>query len=154
MSPSILRACVVAPSSNARRAGLLLALSLMPIGCGERAKPRVPTFPVEVSLTFKGQPMPGAFVTLHPTSPPGEGVPTPRASVGGDGAVSVSTYDAGDGAPSGSYVVTVEWYKLVKSGGDVAPGPNVVPAKFASPSTSDLKIDIAEGENRLPPINL
>jgi hypothetical protein len=55
-----------------------------------------------------------------------------------------------DGAPAGEYAVTDEWWKLVQAGGEAVPGPNVIPAPFARPDSSPLKVTIAEGENTLP----
>jgi hypothetical protein len=108
---------------------------------------------VSGSITWKGQPLPGAFVALHPTTPQ-PAVPAPRASVGRDGVLKVSTYDGGDGAPEGEYVVTVQWYKPIRRGAEVVPGPNVVPPKYASPRTSNIVIRVAAQENVLPPIQL
>jgi hypothetical protein len=114
-------------------------------GCSgeDSAAGRVPVFPVQGSITFRGQPIPGAVVTLHPKAP-AEGVPAPRAQIGKDGTLKVSTYDGGDGAPAGEYVVTVQWYRLVGSGNDVVAGPNVVPPKYASAASSDLIVTVAE----------
>lgn len=124
------------------------------LGCGEAKPERVAVHPVTGTLTVKGQPATGAFVTLHPKAPLGDNVPAPRANVSKDGTFALSTFDGGDGAPAGEYKVTIRWYKLVKSGPDVSPGPNVIPAKYARPESSDLTVRIAAGENSLPPIKL
>lgn len=131
----------------------LLALSLFVGGCGEAEPERVATYPVEAVVTFQGKPIPGAFVVLHPKQPLAD-VPTPRASVNADGVLTVTTFNGGDGAPAGEYIVTVEWYKPIKNGADVVPGPNVLPPKYASPKTSDLLITISADTNQLPPIDL
>lgn len=131
----------------------IIALTSM-VGCNSKAtKERVPTFPVSGTITFQGKPIPGAFVALHPKATQ-ENVPSPRASVAADGSLKVSTYDGGDGAPEGEYVVTVEWYKPIKNGADVVAGPNVIPKKYASPQTSDITIRVATQPNTLPPIKL
>jgi hypothetical protein len=121
-------------------------------GCSE-APSRVPVFPAKGSITFKGQPIPGALVTLNPKAP-AENVPTPRANVGKDGAFVISTFEGGDGAPAGDYVVTVKWYRPIKQGADVVAGPNVIPPKYGRPETSDKLITIAAGDNNLAPISL
>jgi hypothetical protein len=113
----------------------------------------VPVHPVTGAIQFRGKPVNGAFVTLHPKAP-ADGVPSPRASVAKDGSFAVSTYDGGDGAPAGDYVLTVQWYKPVKVGNDLVGGPNVLPAKYANAKTSDIRITVAAGENRLRPIQL
>jgi hypothetical protein len=66
----------------------------------------------------------------------------------------VTTFDGNDGAPEGEYVVTVQWYKPVRQNNEVVGGPNVLPAKYASAKTSDLRITVAAGENRLNPIQI
>lgn len=136
-------------------ASVIVASALVagPVGCSPQDSGRVPTFPVTGSISFQGKPMPGAFVALHPKLPQ-ENVPSPRASVAADGSLKLSTYDGGDGAPQGEYVLTVEWYKPVKVGGDLVSGPNVVPRKYASPKTSDIVVNVTAQENSLPPIKL
>ena len=122
-------------------------------GCGEAKPQRTPVFPIKGTISFKGQPMPGALVALHPKTPVA-GTPSPRANVAKDGAFEVSTYDGGDGAPVGDYTLTVLWYKQVKNGPDIVSGPNVIPQKYAKAETSDLTISVKEGVNELPPITL
>jgi hypothetical protein len=128
-------------------------LAVASLGCGKATPERIATHPAKGTITFKGQPMPGAFVTLHPKSPV-ENVPAPRANVDKDGTFAVTTYNNGDGAPEGDYVLTVQWYKLIKNGKDVSAGPNVIPPKYTKPQTSDVVIHIAAGENELKPIKL
>lgn len=131
----------------------ILALAAV-TGCNTKSGPeRVPTFPVSGTISFQGKPIPGAFVALHPKATQ-ENVPSPRANVGADGSLQVTTYDGGDGAPEGEYVVTVEWYKPIKNGADVISGPNVIPKKYASAQTSDITIKVAAQENTIPPIKL
>lgn len=144
-------------SRPGRRHGVgLLSIAVVAIamtGCGEAKPARTPVFPIKGTITFKGQPMPGALVALHPKSPI-EGTPSPRANVTKEGAFEVSTYDGGDGAPAGDYTLTVLWYKQVKNGADIVAGPNVVPQKYAKVETSDLTISVKEGVNELAPITL
>lgn len=122
-------------------------------GCGETAPQRTATYPVSTSITYQGKPIPGAFVALHPKVPQPD-VPTPRANIGADGQLKVTTYETADGAPQGEYVLTIEWYKPIKQGGDVVAGPNVIPRKYASPQTSPVVIHVAEGNSSIPPIQL
>jgi hypothetical protein len=131
---------------------LLTAVILPAVGCG-KADNRVPVHRVLGTIQFQGKPIVGAFVSLHPKTRL-EGVPGPRATVAPDGWFAVSTYDGGDGAPEGDYVLTVRWYKPVRQGNDLVGGPNILPAKYASPRTSDVRVTVAAGENRLKPIQL
>jgi hypothetical protein len=128
-------------------------VTLAALGCGEAQPDRVAVHRVSGAITLKGRPMPGAFLTFHPRTPVAN-VPTPRGSVDRNGAFKLSTYDGGDGAPEGEYLVTVQWYKPVTRGGDVVAGPNVIPGKYAAPATSNISVRVAAGENNLPPIRL
>lgn len=133
--------------------GLLSVIAVTIVGCGEAPTGRVPLHSVQGQITFKGQPIPGAFVTFHPKIAQ-EGVPTPWASVSNTGSFMLSTFNSSDGAPAGDYVVTVQWYKPIGKGADVVAGPNVIPRKYTATSTSDINVRIASGDNQLSPIGL
>jgi hypothetical protein len=130
-----------------------LLLAVTTAGCGKAEPERVAVFPTTGKITFKGQPTIGATVLLHPKAPQ-EKVPAPRASVAPDGTFKLSTFNTGDGAPEGEYVLTVKWYKPVKNGGDVVSGPNVIPAKYTQAESSTIVVRVAAGENSLDPIKL
>lgn len=136
---------------------LSIALSLLTplglVGCGDSAPLAVPTYPVEAPITFQGKPTPGAFIAFHPVMP-SEDVPAPRGVVTREGQLQVSTFNGGDGAPEGEYVVTVQWNRLVRRHGEIVAGPNVIPRKYSSPQTSNLRVRIAAGDNKLDPIRL
>lgn len=136
-----------------RRLAPAIVLTTLIAGCADPTLERTPTFRVSGTLTHQGRPMSGAFVTLHPVSPVTD-FPTPRGSVGADGSLRVSTYTANDGAPAGDYLITVEWYKPQNNNGELVPGPNVIPRRFASPKTSQLGVHVAERETVIPPISL
>ena len=144
---------------NVSRAGRLIGVAVLAavilpvVGCGQGSKSQVAVHPVQGAIQFRGLPMEGAFVSLHPKSAT-NGVPTPRATVAKDGTFTVSTYEGNDGAPEGDYVVTVQWYRPIRVGNDLVGGPNVLPAKYASVQTSDVQIRVAAAENRLQPIQL
>lgn len=139
------------------RSRLSITLSLLTplafVGCGDSAPLTVATYPVEAPITFQGKPTPGAFIAFHPVTP-SEDVPAPRGVVTREGQLQVSTFNGGDGAPEGEYVVTVQWNRLIRRGDEVVAGPNVIPRKYASPQTSNLRIRIAAGDNKLDPIRL
>ena len=134
---------------------ILTALAVFPFaGCGDSSDGRLAVYPVLGTIQFRGQPISGAFLSLHPKNSAEPGAPSPRAMVAADGSFALSTYDGNDGAPEGEYVLTVQWYKPVRQGGELVGGPNVLPKKYASPTTSDVPIKVAAGENRLQPIQL
>jgi hypothetical protein len=136
------------------RSLFLTAAVALAAGCGQSAPDsHVVVHPAKGKITFQGQPIPGAMLTLHPKTELPE-VPKPRANVGNDGAFAVTTFAGGDGAPEGNYVLTVVWYKPIKKGADIQAGPNVIPKKFTAPQTSNLTVKIASGQNDLPTIQL
>jgi hypothetical protein len=80
-----------------------------------------------------------------------DGKKTIRAGEGrveADGTFQISTYAAFDGAPAGKYAVAVVWRDppLDKFG---RPGPNLLPEKYASPTTSELRVQIKAGTNEV-----
>ncbi|HEY3965854.1 MAG TPA: carboxypeptidase-like regulatory domain-containing protein [Planctomycetaceae bacterium] len=120
-------------------------------GCGNSGliEGDVPVFPVTGKVTFAGKPLPRAVVTLTPADlPPGAKWEAP--ATGGvtdeDGEFELSTYNAGDGAPAGTYFVTVscEDREAKRSGGEY---PELLPEKYQNPASSGLKVTIREGEN-------
>jgi hypothetical protein len=123
-------------------------------GCGKSKPEQVPVFPVNGAVTFDGRATPGAMIVLHAKSGASANMPTPRAQVEGDGSFRFTTYKTGDGVPSGDYVATIAWYKLVGKPGDYQAGPNVLPPKYANPKTSSWEIRVADQAAQLPPVQL
>jgi hypothetical protein len=71
-----------------------------------------------------------------------------------DGTFALSTFESGDGAPAGEYIVTIRLHRAVQVEGDFVPGPNLLPVRYANAATSDIVVRISEGPNELPPIAL
>jgi hypothetical protein len=134
----------------------LAALTLAVTGCGtDDTYVGVPVVPVEGTVTFRGKPVKGALVALHPLGAAHRAAaPNPRATVQDDGRFRLSTYTHDDGAPEGDYVVTVQWFRTVNRLGDMGPGPNVLPPKYAKPESSDITVTVMAGANQLPTIAL
>jgi len=110
---------------------------------------RKPTHPVRGTVLFEGAPVAGAKVLFHWIGKDGKQKnEAGDALTDADGTFVLSTYEANDGAPAGQYVVTVVQQEP-RFGGNGAPGPNLVPAKYASPETSDLSIQVKNGPNEL-----
>jgi hypothetical protein len=155
-SPQVARA--VAQSANRPltivASTVAIVVLLVLAGCGRSGPPRAATNPTTGSITYQGQPIVGAFLALHPKAGAAADVPTATAVVRPDGKFAVTTYDTGDGVPEGDYVVTVQWRKATKSGGEFVPGPNLLPAKYTRPESSDVVVHVASGTNELPPIVL
>jgi hypothetical protein len=149
----------------------LVSLSLMCAllaGCFGGGGPERPkTYPVTGTVTFKGQPLEDAQVTLVPT---GTG---PQAATGvtdAAGKFAIGTFEAKDGAMEGEYGVKVVKYniKVPQGGGNVQltheqeqaqykeddlkpaePLKNILPGKYENHTTSGLKHTVTKGATTL-----
>jgi hypothetical protein len=87
------------------------------VGCGDPgqgAAARKPTHKVSGTITMGDSPVVNATVTFSPK----QGQPPALGKTDSSGKYTLTTYDAGDGAVEGDYVVTVS-----KSGGSGSTGP-------------------------------
>jgi hypothetical protein len=137
---------------NKLNATVMLALvALSVLGCGQSSSDRVEVFPVEGRILLNGQPLAGAQVVFHP-----QGSKTLPASAKTDaqGNYKLSTYDQHDGAAEGAYAVTVHYFPVVRWDDGFLPGANVLPPKYSVPQATDLRVQVARGENRLNPLEL
>jgi hypothetical protein len=138
-----------------RLAALLSVAALAAItGCSKPKLERLPVFPVTGKVTVSGKATPGAFVVLHPQDAAVPDTIRPSGYVQPDGSFKLTTYDQFDGAPAGAYGVTVQWFKAVKQGGDVLPGPNLLPRQYGDPKTSKLSVEVASAPTDLKPIDI
>jgi hypothetical protein len=136
----------------------LVGLGIMAVGltgCGSSdGIERLPTVPVEGQIKFEGKPLAQADVVFHP-----QGVSDPRhaparGKTDDSGNFKLTTYDSGDGAPVGSYAVTVAYYPLVKDADGVHAGPNALPRKYSTPQFTDLNVQVSDSNAKLPPLEL
>jgi hypothetical protein len=146
-------------------------LTLTAFACdGRPPSGPIPVYPVNGQVTYQGKPVPGALVVFHgarpapaPSASPGEndqsGPPTPVGKTDDDGKFKMHTYIGDDGAPVGSYKVTV----TLAVGGEtrnvmakvIAKTQTVpLPIKYADPKTTDITADVKEGENSIPTFEL
>ena len=97
------------PRAAPRAPGVLvLAVLAAVLTSCDRGPERKPTFPTRGKVTIGGAPAAGAFVVFHPEQVPAGEEPTRAfATVEPDGTYRLTTYEQYDGAPAGSYVVTV-----------------------------------------------
>jgi hypothetical protein len=90
------------------------------------------------------------MVVLHPQPGSDPRIQPARGTVDQVGKFKITTNQSGDGAAVGDYLVTVVHTPLVKKEGDIGAGPNVLPPKYESPATTDLKVTVvAESPNVL-----
>ncbi len=136
------------------RAKLLLLLAsccLVPwsVGCSD-APPgpeKLPTVPASGVVTYQGQPLPDASVSFQHV----DGMVTANGKTDNEGRFTLSTYEAEDGAPVGSYRITVSASAVQEiEPGVLAPEPpggfeSPIPGKYANPTTSGLEATIPEG---------
>lgn len=133
--------------------GFLMTLGLT--GCGgSNSAPWETVYPVAGTVTYQGKPVANADVMLFPQDDSFPATVRPRAKSGADGTFQVWTWQRGDGAPAGSYKVTVVHHEIVVSNGAMGAKPNDLPKKYASPDTTDWVVQIAEEETTIPPFEL
>jgi hypothetical protein len=139
---------------SAARTWFLLALAAALAGCSKSQQPWEKVYPATGVVTYRGQPLSGAVVTLISEDADFPKSVRPTAVTGDDGAFEVGTYSAADGAPAGEYTVLVLHYPIQGSAENPYAGPNDLPPIYAKAETTTLKISVGEEENELPPLEL
>jgi hypothetical protein len=129
------------PMRAARLSLLVLPLALSALGgCAEKW---AEVFPVSGTVKVDGQAPTGAQIALYAVAPAGSDAVTPTGAVKNDGSFVISSYKAGDGAPPGEYVATIQWFKFDEKISGA--GPNVLPELYANPKTSPIKVKVGSG---------
>jgi hypothetical protein len=137
---------------------LLAALvlgAIMLSGCAEGI-PVPSTVPVSGTVKYKGKPVQGIRVTLHPQAGTAKPEFAPSGQTGPDGKFTFSTGAPGNGAPPGSYLVTFEKPEIGSpaSTGSVETEIDAFGGKYSDPAKSKWTITIEKGENWLQPFEL
>jgi hypothetical protein len=132
------------------RAVLLAALTAL-AGCGNNGQP--PCYAVKGRVLFEKSPLPEAQVVLHPV---GQTLTVkPVGVTDSQGHFTLSTFGSADGAPAGSYIVTITWRQLIATGEEkTRSGRNQLPAHYSDPKQSKLRCEIKTGDNELPAFEL
>jgi hypothetical protein len=127
---------------------LVLAVPFFTAGCGSS----VPTAKVDITLTYKGQPVSDVVVAFNSESLDGNRPAVGRTDAQGK-VTGVTTVKPNDGVIPGDYVLTLSKPMNVSETIDDAAayadtsGQNLgFPAKYMAPQTSDLKITVVKGE--------
>jgi hypothetical protein len=128
----------------------LAAAGLLLPGCGR--KTQKPAFPVRGQVLVAGRPLETGFVVFHPADK-AAGAPRPSGYVK-DGKFSLTTYKAGDGAPTGDYLVTVESREVPSEDKGSEVPRNRLPDRYSKPETSGLRAVVASGTNEPPAFQL
>lgn len=132
---------------------ILCALAaLLLCSCSSRA----PLHPVRGKLFVAGQPADGAVIVFHPANQASSGAhPPPAATVQADGSFTLSTFESGDGAPAGDYVVAVSWLPPDPALSTTQKRPTVaLSEKYGDRRFTPLRAKVVAGPNELPPFQL
>lgn len=121
----------------------------------------VETHSVQVKVLLNNKPAPGAALTLTPvlTEEQAKALEGDLAAgmqlvghgkLGSDSTCSPSLASSEKpGLPAGEYIASLSWCKVEVKDGETVAGPDLVPQIFRSPSTSTLRVKVAEGSNSL-----
>ncbi|HUG93351.1 MAG TPA: hypothetical protein VML55_21100 [Planctomycetaceae bacterium] len=123
---------------------LALLVPALLAGCGGPGGPhRKETFPVVGQVVVDGQPPASPVkVRLHDLQGMGGEHPTvSHAMTGDDGRFEISTYESGDGAPAGDYVLTFEWGRMNLMSMQYG-GPDKLGGRYADPQKSKIRFSV------------
>lgn len=138
------------PLRSAAVAWLAAWAGVATLGCGGEAW-HAETYPASGRITINGKPPAGAVVELRAVEEqPDVRNSRPWAVVREDGSYTLTTYEAGDGAPAGEYAVTIRWPPDVSQ-------PSLADrlgGAFSRAERSRWNATISPGENELPPIEI
>lgn len=113
-------------------------------GCSSRDPNRKETFPVTGEVYADGVVAEGVTVELHPVGGIDKAQPTMTSTMtDAEGKFAASTYEQGDGAPEGEYIVTFKWGQLNRMSmsydGDKFKG------KYSDPKKSEFRVSVVAG---------
>lgn len=126
---------------------LLMSIFALAMGCsGAEGPPRDKTYPVTGQVIVDGQPAPYLLVELHDATKKDAAVGAVSTAYTDDqGKFEISTYQSGDGAPEGDFVVTFMWGQLELLRNEYA-GPDKLKDKYRDPQKSTFKIKVEKGK--------
>ena len=113
--------------------------------------------PVTGSVSFEGQPTPGAVVLFLPVDQPDDFTYRVWGAVEDDGSFEMQTTvpeGTMPGVAPGEYLVTVSWTQRVDPNDKDSDERDLLPEKYKSHKTSGLRVAIEEGDNELPAFEL
>ncbi len=121
-------------------------------GCAKQAT--APVYPVHGQVLLNGKPLADAIVSFHVQNG-NDKEAFPAAHTDREGHFSLTTYSTGDGAPEGSYAISLVCFRSRGARNSVGGhAENVVPQRYASPSSSGLTATVVPGDNELQPLKL
>ena len=134
----------------------LPTLFALAAGCNPAA---APVHPVEGAVTVGGKPAAGAVLTFYRTDPGPGPAAFPFAVSGPDGSFRATTHKQNDGAPEGTYAVTVVWprpaAKSARDSDEDGRDPvDQLAGRYADKAKTPLRATVARGGARLDPFRL
>lgn len=126
-----------------------LVLVCLAAGCEQKRPGEVPVYPVTGRVTFRGEPMTNAVLTLFPADNPSVWALKPRGYADQNGVYEVTTYERNDGAPLGEYIVTMWWPeadydpKALENGNE----PDRLMRAYFDPTKSKLRATVKPQDN-------
>jgi hypothetical protein len=139
--------------SGAVAASAVAMLGLVLAGCRDANPDRPQTYSVSGHVLYDGRPAAGARVQLNAVG----GALTfaklcPHGEVGADGSFRLTTFNTGDGAPAGTYALTLTWPSPPQPGREE--GPDRFKGRYADPRKPLRQVQVVAAENVLEPIVL
>jgi len=115
-----------------------------------------PLIAAQGTLYVDGRPADGAELEFWPLHVASGSQPRPTAVTDVEGRYRVTTGTSEIGAPPGIYAVTVRRRPPTVRGEELVVGDDTLPARFAAPNTTPLRVEILPGHarHRLPTLHL
>jgi hypothetical protein len=136
------------------RCGALTALTctaLVCCSCSSAARLQ----PVRGKVLVDGQPPAGAVVVFHPVDQSVADTRRPVGRVEADGTFTLSTFNVGEGAPAGQYIVAISRARAPSESVTTTAKDSVqMPPKYGDVRSSPLRATVTEGTNEMPTYNL
>ncbi|HEV3445095.1 MAG TPA: hypothetical protein VG099_10655 [Gemmataceae bacterium] len=135
-----------------RLAKAAIGLMFLLAGCSRMPLGRPPVYPVSGEVFVHGQPATNAVVRFYAIDNPIFERLCPHAIVEPDGSFRLTTFNSEDGAPVGSYAVTLTWPLPPRPGNEE--GPDRFHGRYNDRRRPVCKVQVFPGENQLERINL
>jgi hypothetical protein len=131
---------------------MAVVLSFAPAGCSRPRSDRLETYPASGCLLEGDKPAAGARVQLNPVDDTKLVGLCPHAIVGKDGSFQLTTYKTNDGAPAGTYALTVTWPLPPRPNREE--GPDRFQGRYSDRHRPVAQVQVSTGENNLGTIRL
>lgn len=133
---------------------LAVAAQCLAMGCSSTLTPPK-TVPVQGSVTHNGRPVAGVRVKFHPQFDIGRTEFIPYGETGPDGTFGLNTGRAGNGAPKGEYLVTLEIPYIDSDPHDGLEAEfDRLKGAYSDPDKSEWTVTLDDGENVLDPFEI